>query len=120
MSAIRKVLISIVFGIIFYAVLVVTCLRPFVPFALKKVFLWNIILLNSVGRQKPLWYLPDGTPVYDGNFGVMGFSWQSVLSGFVIYPILIFIGISIFEKLLRRLRKAEAYEGEPPPPPKFE
>jgi len=115
-----RILISIFTGVGFYVALVITVLRPYVPFATKKILLWNVVLLNSIGRPAPLYYFPDGTPIYDGSFGLMGYSWSSVLSGFVIYPLLIFVFISAVTGLLRRWRAQEVPAAElPPSPPTF-
>jgi len=116
MAMVLKILISIFVGCGFYITLVINVLRPYVPFATKKFLLWNVILLNSIGRQAPRYYLPDGTPVYDGNFGIMGYSWLSVLSGFVIYPIIIFVLISVIGRLIANQKVVAT---DPPPPPMF-
>jgi hypothetical protein len=104
MAIVFRVLISIVAGVTFYALLLFAAFRfiSLWPPRVVSVLLWNASLFQSWGRGEPVGYMPDGAPVYDGMIGVLGQTWESILTGFVIYPILFFIGLTGLKKIRKQ------------------
>ena len=99
MAILWRILISIVAGCVFYAGLLFIIFRLIIASAMSpivfRILLWNVILFGFWGRGAPVGSGPDGSPIYDASAGLLGFSWESILTGFVIYPMVIFCGLLI-------------------------
>lgn len=102
MNVIWRIVGALFIGILFYAVLLIIVIRFALPLAVLKILIWNIIIFGFWGRGEPVGFMPNGAPIYDGTVGFLGFSTESILTGFFIYPILFFIGLSIFYKIKQR------------------
>lgn len=101
MKIIWRIIGALVFGIAFYLGLLFMVFR-FAPSAMiTKVLLWNLILFNFLGRGAPVGYMPTGEPIYDGAIGFGGFSVESILTGFIIYPVLVFLILTRVNRLRR-------------------
>jgi hypothetical protein len=46
--------------------------------------------------------MPNGEPVYDGSLTYGGFSLASISTGFVIYPVLIFVLFTAFHSFQKK------------------
>jgi hypothetical protein len=103
MKLIWRALISLICGGGFYCVLIFSVFRFQPPRWIAQLLLWNIMLFQSFGRGEPIGYMPDGAPVYDGTVGFAGLPYESIFTGFVIYPILVFVLISILGAKRREL-----------------
>lgn len=98
MPIIWRVFGTMIFGSAFYAALLFTVFRFALPLVVTKVLVWNIIAFNFLGRGSPVGYLSNGDPIYDGDSTYGGFSLASILTGFIIYPVLIFLVLMIVRK----------------------
>ena len=99
MKIIWRIIGALVFGSVFYVGLLFTVFRFALPFLITKVLLWNLIVFNFLGRGAPVGYMPTGEPIYDGATGYGGFSVESILTGFIIYPILVFLILTTVSKI---------------------
>ena len=103
MRIIWRGLVSLIYGGILYSALLFAIFRFHPPFWVTRMMSWNVIVFSFLGRGEPIGYMPNGAPVYDGSVGFLGVSYASILTGFVIYPILIFILISVLGWRRRQL-----------------
>jgi hypothetical protein len=95
MKLILRALISLICGSGFYCALLFSVFRFHPPGWISRTLIWNVIIFSFLGRGEPIGYMPDGAPIYDGSVGFLGFTDESILTGFVIYPVLTFAIISI-------------------------
>lgn len=102
MAIIWRIIAALIFGSAFYAGLLFTVFRFALPLAIKKILVWNIIVFRFVGRGDPVDYMPNGSPIYDGSSGYLGFSVESILTGFIIYPVFIFVILTVLDKVRTR------------------
>jgi hypothetical protein len=102
MHVVLRAIAALVLGAIFYGAVLFSVFRFTFPLAITRVLIWNISLFSFWGRGQPVGYMPNGEPVYDGSLTYGGYSLASISTGFVIYPILIFI---LFTALLSIRKK---------------
>src|SRR6476619_1411481 len=95
MKIVLRAIISILVGCGAYVVLLVSVFRFHPPVWISRGLLWNVSLFSFVGRGEPIGRMPNGEPVYDGAAGIAGHSYESILTGFVIYPLIVFVAISM-------------------------
>ena len=67
-------------------------------------------MFASFDRGNPVGYLANGEPVYDGAVGILGYSYASIASGFIVYPILFFLVISMITRFSRRSQPLDSKE----------
>jgi hypothetical protein len=102
MKIVSRILVSLILGSFLYVVILFGVFRLHMPISVTKILLWNVVLFGFLGRGEPVGYMPDGAPIYDGSVGFLGMSWESIFTGFIIYPFIFFVALTI----LRSHRKS--------------
>lgn len=101
MSALNKFLVSMVVGFAVYASILYSALSFTLPIWLKKAFLWNVMAFSFLGQPPPPAVMPNGHPVAASS-GLGGFSFPSIFTGFIIYPVIVFAVIYLYGRIRRR------------------
>ena len=72
-----------------------------VPETLLNIMFWNVFLFSKLGQGVPDAHKADGTPIFWGDTQ----AWLAVvgwLSGFIIYPIAIFLVLTLIDRLKQK------------------
>jgi len=99
MRILGRILVSIVGGVLFYASLLFVVFRFWLGLTISKILLWNVVLFGFLGRGEPIGHTPDGSPIYDGAGTYLGFSPESIFTGFVIYPVVFFLCLTLLSRI---------------------
>ena len=90
--------ISIVGGFLFAGILVLIGVNTPTE-ELRSILLWHWEPIYSLAGNGPLLgYAQDGTPMYEGTPVHMLFGFVGMFAGFVIYPVSIFIILSLTDR----------------------
>jgi len=87
MQVLRKVVVSVLAGALFYGVLLSAVLKYRPSTAAANLVLWNVTACNMLSNGAPD---DDSAPIYDGKGGFPGATWPGLLSGLLIYPVVFF------------------------------
>ena len=90
-----------VVGFVLYALMLYSALTFTFPLWLKKVFLWNVTAFSFLGQPAPAVMMPNGHPAATST-GLGGFSFASIFTGFIIYPVIVFVVIHLYGRIRRR------------------
>jgi len=90
MKLLRRLIVSVLIGDCLYAAILFVAFR-FPSIVTRAPFLlWNLRAFAFLGRGAPIGYSPSGEPIYNGTEGILFTSWENVLLGFLLYPLIIF------------------------------
>ena len=92
-------------GSFYYALLLFVSFRFLIPVSIAQILLWNLRVFSFLGRGGPVGNMPDGSPIYDWATGLFGISWANISLGFLIYPILFFAILTIWNRFREGKRR---------------
>ena len=100
MSLGKRILLGIIFGCAFAAILLWSAFNLEMPTRVKNILLWNVSFFVKLAGNGPLLgYDQQGNPMYEGTPVHILFYLIGIISTFPYYSIIFFLLVSIWSKL---------------------